>query len=577
MNAIVKNVNPADAAREAIRRLAMDRIAPTPENFARAYREAAGEASAEVAAATGAASNPKEGAAAEAAAAAAKSAGDWPRLMQRLLGQLDASSPQWTRARKLGAVDHVLRSAGGDTGRTHEKLERLISAWAQGTGAAAEKVAAPSSVEPGAEGIHPPTILAPVMPAGITAERPLSAPMATSPGWRELALAALDGYASLAQRQGDASPTVDRFSNLRAQLQMPNFQPGETELVELQAACAGYRADLLREAAIRERLKVLLRLVCDNLNLFAEDDAWVQSQVARIGQLLDAPLDEHVLTEAEDSLRAAAHRQAELKTNLAEARGALKEMLAILIDRLSAVAASTGEYYCRIDESAGQIRSANDLASLSKVVASLLDDTGNMRDGMQRTHSELNAARDKAKTFEQRVQALERELVEVSTLIRTDPLTLVLNRRGLDDVFTVEQARAERDDITLSVALLDIDNFKRLNDSLGHQIGDLALRHLSGLVRGALRPTDTVARFGGEEFVILLPSSSAEMAVMVLTRLQRLLTRALFLHNDEKILITFSAGITEYLKGETRESAIGRADAALYVAKSAGKNRVVVG
>ena len=161
---------------------------------------------------------------------------------------------------------------------------------------------------------------------------------------------------------------------------------------------------------------------------------------------------------------------------------ALKEMLAILIDRLGAVAASTGQYYSRLDEAAGQIRSADDLASLSKVVANLLEDTGNMRDGMQRIHSELNAARDKAKTFEQRVQALERE------------------------------------GTPMSVALLDIDNFKRLNDSLGHEVGDMALRHLSALVRNSLRPMDAVARYGGEEFDILMPSTSTDMAVTVLTR-----------------------------------------------------------
>ena len=124
---------------------------------------------------------------------------------------------------------------------------------------------------------------------------------------------------------------------------------------------------------------------------------------------------------------------------------------------------------------------------------------------------------------------------------------------------------------------LDIDNFKRLNDSLGHAAGDQALVALAQHVRGSLRPGDGVARFGGEEFVVLLPATPVDEAQKVLTRLQRELSAALFMHEGREVFVTFSAGVTGYRPGEALELALERADEALYEAKRTGKNRTCIG
>ena len=123
--------------------------------------------------------------------------------------------------------------------------------------------------------------------------------------------------------------------------------------------------------------------------------------------------------------------------------------------------------------------------------------------------------------------------------------------------------------------MLDIDNFKKLNDSLGHDVGDQALIHLATVCRETLRPQDTVARYGGEEFIILLPETSLRDASVALTRLQRELTKKFFLSGNEKVLITFSAGVTQITAEDTQASAIKRADEAMYKAKQSGKNRVL--
>ena len=160
--------------------------------------------------------------------------------------------------------------------------------------------------------------------------------------------------------------------------------------------------------------------------------------------------------------------------------------------------------------------------------------------------------------------------------MRYDQLTGALNRRGLEEMFEKEKARADRHDAPFCVSLLDIDNFKKLNDSFGHNVGDEALIHLAKVCRDTLRPQDTVARYGGEEFIILLPETGLEDATVALTRLQRELTRRFFMHNNEKVLITFSAGVTEMLADDNQTTVIKRADEAMYKAKKSGKNRVEI-
>ena len=127
------------------------------------------------------------------------------------------------------------------------------------------------------------------------------------------------------------------------------------------------------------------------------------------------------------------------------------------------------------------------------------------------------------------------------------------------------------------MALLDIDNFKKLNDSLGHAAGDEALRGLAARAQAILRPGDSVARYGGEEFVLLLPATGLDEARQVLGRLQRALSAGLFMHEGKDVFVTFSAGVTLVQDGEALEAALERADEALYEAKRTGKNRTCVG
>jgi diguanylate cyclase len=188
----------------------------------------------------------------------------------------------------------------------------------------------------------------------------------------------------------------------------------------------------------------------------------------------------------------------------------------------------------------------------------------------------LQAGQAEAAQLSSRVRELEGELRRLAEENSIDALTQVANRRGLARAFEAESARHQRNGETLAVALIDLDNFKRLNDSIGHAGGDEALKSLAARVRTALRPADHVARFGGEEFVLLLPATELALAEQALTRLQRELTASLFMHDGREVFVTFSAGVTAWRAGESLDAAIERADEALYEAKRTGKNRTCV-
>jgi diguanylate cyclase len=124
------------------------------------------------------------------------------------------------------------------------------------------------------------------------------------------------------------------------------------------------------------------------------------------------------------------------------------------------------------------------------------------------------------------------------------------------------------------VALLDIDDFKALNDRYGHQTGDQALTHIANVIRETMRPSDIVMRYGGEEFLFLLPDASANQAVQALGRVQSGLKQKPLLYAGIPLCMTFSAGVTMRKHGESRDAVIARADAALYAAKRAGKHQI---
>ena len=158
-------------------------------------------------------------------------------------------------------------------------------------------------------------------------------------------------------------------------------------------------------------------------------------------------------------------------------------------------------------------------------------------------------------------------------LATRDELTAALNRRSLIARLGEEKARASRAGGAFSVALLDIDHFKRVNDTYGHLAGDEVLRRVTRLAHDTMRGTDVFGRYGGEEFMMIFMGGGQDAAFGALERVRRAVEKALWIDVVPAHPVTFSCGVSQYRAGETIEQLLNRADAALYEAKRTGRNR----
>jgi diguanylate cyclase len=295
-----------------------------------------------------------------------------------------------------------------------------------------------------------------------------------------------------------------------------------------------------------------------------------------VQDLIAGPINHRALEDATRSLKDLIYRQGKIKHSLSDVKLTVKNMMMTFVDSLGSVAASTGDFQARMGGYAERISRAGNITELNDLLGEVVRAARQAESEALASRDRMMAAQTEVEEAENRIRALEAELREMSELVREDHLTGSLNRRGLDEEFERERARSERRGTPLCVALLDVDNFKRLNDTYGHAAGDEALRHLVRVVKETLRVIDTVARYGGEEFLILMPETTLESAAQTMTRLQRALTKHFFLHDNEKLLITFSCGVAQRNQGEDQTSLLKRADQAMYQAKHTGKNRVII-
>lgn len=187
----------------------------------------------------------------------------------------------------------------------------------------------------------------------------------------------------------------------------------------------------------------------------------------------------------------------------------------------------------------------------------------NMMSRMQRKITEQN---------QQLVKAMKR----VQELATRDELTNIENRRSLMEILAVEQKRFQRGGTPFCIAILDLDGFKSVNDNFGHAAGDMVLKTFVEIVRNEMRLSDHFARYGGDEFVLVLTGTTVQEGVTALDRICAETEMYDWSKFGKDIILTASIGITDFRPGESIDEAFQRADMALYGAKAAGRNRVMI-
>jgi diguanylate cyclase len=537
---------PAQLAKGALRRLAVAKTEPTPANFARAYAEEA-----------------REPGAAEGASGLPMAALPWAHLIERIVRGLERGHPNWTMARKKQSLERVLSANRGDPVNLHQRLSGLSSAWESQW-----------LEEPSADQFDLQDENAQV-PAAAIAD-------ATFVAMREAAAHVVEALARTVQAglPGDESRARELAAELGALTDsLVRDGPSPTWCEAMGLVCLSVRRVFGQRNELVDELMALCRALTESLTDLAEEQSWAQGQSVRIRERLEVADGARAVRAVREVLNETQARQRTVRVQQVQAREALKHAISQMLVELGELDTATGQFSAQVKGYAQTVDAADSLESLTVVVRSMITDS-------QTVHHMVNAARERiahehyqAQSLQTKVRSLEGELQRMSEEAVTDSLTQASNRRGLAKLFAAEKARVERQGIAnapMAIALLDIDNFKRLNDSLGHSAGDEALQTLVARVKEWLRPTDHVARFGGEEFVVLLPGSDGPSGSTVLSRLQRRLSASLFMHAGKEVFVTFSAGVTAWRLGETLEQALKRADEALYEAKQTGKNRTCV-
>jgi diguanylate cyclase len=576
----------AELAKAALRRLVMTRLEPTPENFARAFRAEAGHAGAPGQRAervqallervvSGAAAQAEPGS--RRALVQALFDGHWDQverefdgisqgqpagaaladLFERVTRGLERGGRQWTGARRKESLQRVLAGSRLDAQLLQRRLLQLVSSW-EGD--------AVDGIEPAARdaaGAQPATL--------VEASPPPAVPRHEDADWAPVVARLVDSLrTALASAEADTD-------------QKPRSDEPDTATSgpELLAAAAAIGDAVQRALGQRDRLVGQLTGLCveltDGLADVAEEDEWARGQLATMRQTLESGLTSRGVRAAGELLRKTREQQARLRDERAQARDALKGLINQMLGELGELGSHTGRFEEKVGRYAEVIDQAESLESLTGVVGDMLAETRSVQALVGQTQTRLQTEHARATALSDRVTELESELRRLADEVSTDQLTQIANRRGLLQAFETVRAQSARDGRPLAIGLLDVDNFKRLNDELGHSAGDVALRSLAGVISKSLRPGDVVARFGGEEFVVLLPATAIDDAAEILTRLQRSLSVGLFMHERKTVFVTFSAGVTVFRHGETLEQALERSDAALYEAKRTGKNRTCLG
>jgi diguanylate cyclase len=565
----------AQIAKEALRRLTQGQQEPTPENYARAYALESGH---EPPAAVNAAARPEDNKA---------QAELLSRLIERLLRGLERGGRAWTVARKKDGVSRVLASNRTDTSRLIARLSQLVTSWdsdgssSAGASSVEEPGGTPSQFfvdedfAPSRFGDEPtPSAAMPLMDRAHEAHEP---PPENHWPAIEISLHGTVQHA-LTNPIGYGEELVAELDAAQAELLREGATPERA--AQMEGLCLRARRMVDHRQHLFGELGQLCRELSASIVELAEDDSWARGQAEVMNDTLTQGLSGRGVRSVSEMLLGTRTRQRALRDERSRARDALKSLIQRMLSELGELGQHTDRFQNNVGRYADAIEKADSLESLAGTVREMVEESRSVQSLVHQTQERLALEHDRASELSARVNKLEDDLRRLSSEVQTDQLTQIANRRGLIAAFETEQAKAEREASNegsrIALALLDIDNFKKLNDSLGHAAGDTALVSLAERVSQSLRPGDLVARYGGEEFVLMLPATPLDEAQAVLQRLQRSLTKSLFNHEGNDVFVTFSAGVTLYRSGETLEAALDRADVALYEAKHTGKNRACV-
>ena len=519
----------ADQARGTLKRLLELKLPPTPDNYRRVFES------------LGAAGDHDNAA----PAPEASPAPDWGGALRRLIEEWDRSQNGLSQLQKRQQIDRLASLSAART--LWSELQQLLDRWAS-LPARSGSLSASSPVE-----------------------RHSDAAGDESAGWRELWVQTIKhGIRPFCQQDAGRQQVQELIVAAESASQMPADLPARAR--DLWLALDRARAN---DDAVQNSLADLLRLVLGHLGELVPQP-WVGVQASAIREQLQPPLALQQIEQAQNDVRDLLVRHSVLRKSEGEAHSTAKALIELLVRKLGDYTAAGGEYNQRMEARLEQLQASREWDEIRLLVRDVLDDSRSMQQRSGELGSHLADAQRQAQAAQERIRTLEGELEQVSQQLQQDPLTGALNRRGLDAEFARARSRAQRQGQPLTVALLDLDHFKAVNDTHGHDIGDAVLKALVQLAKRLIRPSDRVARMGGEEFMLLLADTPVQQSQLVVQRLLSAFSEQTLVQDaaGRRIDLSFSVGLAQLCPEEDFAAVYQRVDAALLRAKQSGRQRV---
>lgn len=256
--------------------------------------------------------------------------------------------------------------------------------------------------------------------------------------------------------------------------------------------------------------------------------------------------------------------------HLDKVRQSMTKMLKVMVENIEQWDTSTIQFCHSLQHCAERLNKQPSISEINTIICEITEEAKKAQSAGTLVHESLHTLTTEIETLRKDVDRLGQEAL-------TDPLTKLANRRSLDHSLEHFAKESINSNTPMSILMADIDNFKKVNDSFGHNVGDKVIRFVATIIKRCVRGNDFIARFGGEEYAIILPDTSLENAQNVAENIRRTVSaRQLTLGSADKVLgrITLSIGVSEYVPDEALEDLIERADKAMYEAKSQGRNKV---
>ncbi|MCC8108220.1 MAG: GGDEF domain-containing protein [Planctomycetes bacterium] len=261
-------------------------------------------------------------------------------------------------------------------------------------------------------------------------------------------------------------------------------------------------------------------------------------------------------------------RDQQLNKSIQEVRDLLLQLATVI----SATESASGEAADSFSTARRAIRNLGDVAASSELAEAqrvLVEEIDRVIRSNAKLHTELDRAN-------QGIAEQRRQIEELRVQARIDGLTRIPNRSAFDERLAEYISLLARANLTVSLLLLDVDFFKRVNDVYGHVNGDRVLRGVAARISDAVRQNDFAARYGGEEFAVIFPATDVKDAYQVADRLRQDIAKTNFRLDDQVVKMTISGGLAQCRPGMTAEHIVQEADAALYQAKDVGRNRILI-